>query len=233
MTSSAQYAENIRSGRPGVTIGPYTTGKGVLQNQNGFYNINSKTSGLISQERSGNYFIAVFRMGITETFELGGGIAYADYRLDLRDSESGEELEYRQEGVSIATIAMRSNVYEGDGLIPAFGYQVNLDLNTVSDEFRSKYVSPRITLMTRQAFEHFRFITNFVGRWSGDDGKATGLYSLFLDRGFGKRIRIYVEHYGIVNSGDIRPKFDAGILYLVNKDIQLDFQYGVGPEHQK
>lgn len=221
----AQYAEQIRSGRPGVSIGPFTVGKGVVQNQSGIYFTERHiTQAAMRSIDKGAYGISIFRIGILERFEFGTAVSYKDNRITFSDHDNS----IRTEGINLLSLAGRVNLYEGKGLWPALGFQLNTDLTNISKEFRNSVTTPRFSFITAQSIGKWRIITNWMIRWPGGSS-PTYLISFFTDYGITKEWRIFAEHYATASAGNYQPNFDYGITYLVNRDIQLDLQYSHGP----
>ncbi len=123
-TCFAQHSDVILSDRAANTLHPYTVGKNVIQAQAGFSQFQSK------RNQSLNYYtVGVFssaygktingdlklRYGLTERFEIiGMGGAIID-RNNPYDQPSYSE--------PIFGLGFRANLYEGDGAIPAIGFE--------------------------------------------------------------------------------------------------------------
>lgn len=215
--SSAQYDDKIRSGRPGFQIGPYTVGKGILQNQSGYYYSVREIEAGNLEKSDAQRFISVFRFGILERLELGTALSYKytsnHFRADPNSS-------FNQE-FDFFTMAIRGDIYQGKGLVPAVGAQLNADFDL---EKSASDPTARLTLITAQSHAGFRFITNWVF------SKNTS-YIVFLDYGLSQKWRVFVEYLGWLRNATPRPKIDAGFLYLVNNNVQLDIQGGYGPQN--
>ena len=214
----SQYNETIRTGRPGEAIGPFTVGARVLQIQAGFdYGEGSKNQYLLNRSYTAG---SVFRMGLTEHFELGASLSYLDL-ANLDDEPS--------HGFSSLSINLRNNIYVGKGWIPSVGFQLNMGLPFQSDVFDSEYLRPKITIMTAQRLaKKIGFITNWGAFWNGNDAIPTCFYVLNLSYDITDRWGIYIEHYARINQGDWRAYFDGGGSFLVNNDLQLDLYAGYG-----
>jgi hypothetical protein len=214
----SQYNETIRTGRPGQAIGPFTVGARVFQIQAGLdYAEISKNEYLLSQTLFGG---SVFRMGLTEHFELGASVAYLnDKRYDATTLN----------GIAVLSLAMRNNIYVGKGLIPSVGVQLNIGLPYLSKDYNSEYIRPRITVMTAQRMgSKLGFITNWGGYWNGNDARPIGFYVLNLSYDITAKWSVFIEHFATIINGDWRGNVDGGAAFLVNNDLQLDLSAGYG-----
>ena len=217
-TSYSQYNETIRTGRPGEAIGPFTVGARVFQLQAGFdYGEGSKNQYLLNQSYSAG---SVFRMGLTETFELGAAFAY----LNLANVDGNSS-----SGISALSIRLRNNIYVGKGLIPSIGVQLNFGFPFVSEDYKSEYVHPKITIMTAQRLgKRFGFTTNWGAFWNGNDAIPTAFYVLNLSFDLTDKWGLFVEHYARITEGNWNGYLNGGGSFLVNNDLQLDLYAGYG-----
>lgn len=219
INANAQYGESIRSGRPGQAIGPFTVGAYVFQNQSGYefsnYEINTLQSGKT------NYGESIFRYGLTEHFELGAGISYQNAKSSFNQQEN------TLQGLSGLSFRMRSNVHEGNGLIPSVGYQININLPWESESFKSEIITPKIMVVTGQNLtDKLGLTTNFGIDWSNPSSDPSGFYILNLGYSVNTRFSIFIENYGNFGAPINESKLDGGFAFLANNDLQFDLFLG-------
>jgi hypothetical protein len=217
-----QYNETIRSGRPGQSIGPFTVGKGIFQIQSGVdvYGFNNKTT-----DFEGNGFVhnTVMRYGLAERFEVS---ALVDYRAENFKTTGGET---DLSGLSAFDIGGRYQFFSGEGLVPTLGFQLRFRLPVLSKDYEIDNIAPRFLFVTHQKLsDTFTFVTNFGGSWNGVNSIGTGFYVLNLSFPISGKLGGFVENYGNVSDGNFDTKFDAGLAYLCNNDLQLDVLGGLG-----
>lgn len=222
LTAYGQYNETIRSGRPGQSIGPFTVGKGILQIQSGidFFGMENKDVGY-----SGNGYVynTVVRYGIFERLEISG---LFDYKNEVFKS-SGSETEAT--GLSAFDLGGRYHLYEGSGAIPALGFQMRLRLPLLTGDYKVDNIAPRFALVTGQKLSDvFTLTTNWGGSWSGNNSVGTAFYVVNISFPIAGKWGGFVENYGDVTDGDYDSRFDAGVAYLSNNDLQLDLLGGLG-----
>ena len=217
-----QYGKNIRTGRPGQAIGPFTVGKNVLQLQAGL------TYGWLELEGSNiktNLVDpnAVIRFGILERLEVSAVIGYSS----INQESSGEEQNFQ--GISNAQIGLRYNILNSTGSGPSIGLQSRIRLNTLSGDFdQEKLGNTTILAISQGLGQRFGLTSNLGVTWLGNGGNPFGTYVLNLGVDLSDKVSIFIENYGLWGSGDFDTRFDTGLGYLVNPDLKLDVSAGYG-----
>lgn len=224
-TSFGQYGETIRSGRPGQSIGPFTVGARVFQVQSGVEPSGfdqSKTSMASGQTLAG---VGVVRLGITEQFEVGMGAVYQ------WDEAVVNGLDSSYNGLSAYSLRMRSNIYIGKGLIPTIGWQLNMNLPVLTEAYQIPHVAPKLTMMFSQNLgKGFGLLTNVGAIWGSNGNLPKWFYTCNLNYSISSKYNAFIEPYGFLQDDQWNRKLNAGLAYLVNKDLQLDIS---GAYHQK
>jgi hypothetical protein len=67
--------------------------------------------------------------------------------------------------------------------------------------------------------------------WSGVDGEdyAVGLYTAVIGMSLSEKLSAFAELYGFLpKEGKNDHRWDAGLIYGVNDDLQVDFSTGIG-----
>jgi len=82
----SQYSEQIRTARPGASLGPFTTGKNIFQIQSGITNSNSDFGG--GAELNVWRQFNSLRYGILETFEIRSAFGFNSNEQVLGDQGS-------------------------------------------------------------------------------------------------------------------------------------------------
>lgn len=222
LVSFGQYNETIRSGRPGQSIGPFTVGQGILQIQSGidFYGSENKDFGY-----SGSGFVhnTVIRYGILERLEISGLIDYRNDKFKVNGSESDAS------GMSALDLGGRYELFEGKGAIPTIGFQMRVRLPVLSEDYQIDNIAPRFLFVTGQKLsDTFTLTTNWGGSWNGVNSIGTAVYIINLSFPITDKLGGFVENYGDLTDGDFDSRFDAGLAYLSNNDLQWDILGGLG-----
>jgi hypothetical protein len=217
-----QTSEVIRSSRPGQSFTPYTVGNSVLQIQSGL-NINGFDES-VETDGDGLLFVTLGRFGITETIEVRTEFQLAHDELTLQDMKTTSS------GLSAWSIGMRFNILDPeDTRKPALGFQFDLNLNVASEDYKADYISPKLLLLHSQSLSsRLGLTTNWGVIWNGNDASPRGLYTFALTYALDDKWSLLLENYGEVEDGDFDSRFDTGIGYLLNNDLQLDLGAGYG-----
>lgn len=228
-SAQAQYGETIRSGRPGQAIGPFTAGARVLQFQAGVdyaaYKIDMPFTETMGRTISSDL---VVRYGITERFEMGFGLVYKNDKTTI--SNLFGENSSTDEGISAFSVRVRSNVYVGKGAIPTVGFQFNMALPAVSEDFRPMQVAPKITAMTGQRFgKRVGLTTNWGATWNGKSEVPRAFYVLNLGVDITNFMGVFVEHYADMGKNSWNGSIDGGFAFGITPNLQLDVLGGYGP----
>lgn len=218
----AQSSDLIRSSRPGQSFTPYTVGKGTFQIQSGI-NFNGFEESATT-DGNGLFFIALGRYGISETIEVR-----TEFQIN-RDKvvTAGEDEVFS--GLSAWSIGMRFNILNPEDVKkPALGFQFDLNLNAASSDFKSEYIAPKIILLHSQALSaKLGLTTNWGVAWNGNNASPRGFYTLAFTYALNDQWALLLENYGEVADSDFDTRFDTGIAYLLNNDLQLDLGAGYG-----
>lgn len=227
-SSLAQYSESIVSDRPGQGNSPLTVGKGVIQLQSGFgYN-----SFFYEPYRSPSRFESlsedylqldnVIRLGIFERFELSTNLAYKYLVTNVID-EYGRNWEEITYGPSRASLWGRYHLLKGDKWKPTLGIQSGLNLlrlpnHSMNNTFLTIALNGTINLS-----EKISVLTNIgmTNLWE-DISYVYGFYVLNIGYQIYPKLSLFAETYGELFEDETTNKFDWGIAYLVNKNLQLD-----------
>lgn len=219
----AQSSVIIRSSRPGQSFTPYAVGKEVLQVQTGI-NFNSFDESDSNVDGNGVFLVALGRYGISETIEVR-----TEFQLNRDKIMTGEEKEVFK-GLSAWSIGMRFNILDPvKATKPALGFQFDLNINAANSDFKSEYIAPKLLLLHSQALNHWLGLTtNWGVAWNGNNATPRGFYTLAFTFVLNEKWALLAENYGEVVDNDFDTRFDTGLGYLANNDLQLDLGLGYG-----
>lgn len=211
-----QFAENIRTGRPGQSIGAFALGSKVFQVQSGFTYTSFEDG--FGNERNTYGFNNVFRLGIREKFEVSGVV---NYTIAPENLTTGDRLS----GISNTQIGARYNILEPNGAIPALGIQGRALLKFQQEEFRREEVGARFILAAgNRITDWMSYGVNYGLEWAGNGEGPVQFYTFNLGFSLTDRLGAFVEVYGQIE--DFTASYDGGFSYLVNSDLRLDISAG-------
>ena len=219
--ANGQYAPTIRSGRPGQAIGPFAVGQGVFQVQSGV-DLSHSSSGDQSSDRSvvpG----AVLRYGLSRRFELN---AAAEYR---RDEHSATGMSQVDAGLSRVAVGTRIHLADATEFRPSIGAQIGVRVPTSVSTDPSQHLEPgAMMIASRQVSDRAAVLLNAGVRWTGVDLAPVSVYVLNVGFALSERWSVFAENYGDRSQGDLQTRWDTGIAYVVDENLQLDVYTGIG-----
>jgi hypothetical protein len=220
--ADAQYFETIRSDRPGQSNGPFSVGKNVFQIQSGI-----DFGGFRQQaaSRNGSYAApsAMLRYGLTRVADVNTSFGYR------KDQYSAGDSSWSTNGLSLTAIGARINLYEGRGFAPAIGLQLTLKLPVLSLAYNPAYIAPDILLIVNERIsDRISLLTNFGVNYNGNNAVPRGVYVANLSYSFSSRWGAFIETYGNITSREFENRWDAGLAFFVNNNLQLDAYGGAG-----
>jgi hypothetical protein len=167
------------------------------------------------------------RLGIYERLELQ---LYADGLVHEwhggRDNRTGgSDLEFDA----------RVRLWEQSGWRPATSLDVGVSFPTGSDFATSGGFDPTAEILYAWDFAEAWTLNgnfDFASETQGDDDRSRHFVfrpELALAFAITERWSTFVEYYGAIESrGDDQHSFDAGIIFLVSHEVQIDVNAGVG-----
>lgn len=215
----AQYNKTIRTGRPGQAIGPFTVGKNILQFQQGLEYDNNNTD----QTNSSYMTNHVVRIGITEIIELSALLNYRSDKYSLNDTL------YSSSGLSVIQIGFRVHLSDQKGLRPASGFQARLKMPDVSKTYGAPFIAPiLIYVAVWKLPKSTSIISNYILTYNGYNALPTGKYVLNFGFPIHKNLSGFVENYGQYRGDTFETRFDGGLAWLLNNNVQFDLSAGYG-----
>lgn len=236
--SQAQFNETIRTGRPGQSINPYTTGKGVLQFQQGYvfesakldFDPSSLTFPVENAEGNMSLFENVIRYGIGENIEINAAVNYNWFKHEIEAGRLDSQITGNY--LSAADIGARVHLADNKGLMPDIALQARLGMAQNGDEgdFEIQNVQVTAAFFWQLADKH-GLTVNLIPIIATNDELTTQVnYTLAYGVSITDKIGVFIENYGslyfdaVYNYFD--TYFDAGVSYLVNNNVQLDLLGG-------
>lgn len=214
----AQYAESIRTGRPGQAIGPYVLGANVYQLQTGIdhyfrdYEGNAASSYTMVQN-------SVIRIGFSEKFELNGLVDW-----QMASTKTNGDLK-KEAGLSSTQFGLRFNVLERKGARPGIGVQYRLLLPAESKIYRRAHLGSAIKLATNsKLFGKINVVTNWAAVWTGNKPAPNYNYIFNVSFDITPKLGGFVEMYGELD--EWTTNYDGGLSYLLNDNLMLDVYGG-------
>lgn len=236
--SQGQFNETIRTGRPGQSINPYTTGKGVLQFQQGYIyesaelEIDPSFLTFPVEDIAGNAstFENVIRYGITENVEINAAINYNWFSNDFDFGSLDTQI--TGDYLSVADIGARIHLADNKGLLPDIALQARLGMAQNGDEGDFEIQNVQVTgAFFWQLTDKQGVTVNLIPIIAINDGASSQVnYTLAYGLSITDKLGVFIENYGSLYFDALNDSFDTyfdgGVSYLVNNNVQLDLLGG-------
>lgn len=235
--SQAQLNETIRTGRPGQSINPFTTGKGVLQFQQGYVYDKSETETdpnrliFFDGRSESSTFENVIRYGITERIEINAAIDYKWNYTKPTDLIAAGNQSY----LSTLDIGGRIRATNQDGFWPNAAVQAQLGMGQYFEGGDFTVMDIKITgAFSWDLFQNQGLTLNLIPIINIDGFSSSRVdYTLAYSWSITNKWGVFIENYGTLYFDPITTNFfdtyiDGGFSYLVNNNVQLDVLGGYG-----
>jgi hypothetical protein len=218
----------LQANRPGQTDPPTVLAPGIAHIE----------SGISFEQKGGDEhdtdILTVpeleLRLGVYDRIELQ---LYADGLLhEWRDGRGNRT------GGSDLELEARVRLWGQSAWRPATSLEFGVSFPTGSDFATSGGFDPKVEILYAWDFAEAWTLNgnfDFASETQGDDDRSRHFVfrpELALALAINARWSTFVEYYGIIESrSEDQHSFDAGIIFLVNHELQLDVNAGVGLNH--
>lgn len=215
LSSYSQYAEQIRSGRPGQSIGPYTLGSKVLQMQTGI-NYGEGENNMMKTDFSN--LNSVIRIGILENLELSTLLNYTNTSTKLSSAN------IETTGLNEFQIGGRYALTEKKSLFPAIGIQTRVKLPIESQDFKNNEIGFNSIVATQNSLSKKVSITT---NWIWINRKSSNIFNYTINSSYSidSKWSVFFEIFGNINE-NFDTNFDFGMAFTSNNDVQWDIGFG-------
>ncbi|MBI9058967.1 MAG: transporter [Labilibaculum sp.] len=174
-----------------------------------------------------SYNSTLLRYGLFERVELRMGLEY------LGVSQSFDGMDFDENGFGPISVGAKFFLREEADGLPQLAFLTTLSIpKTGAEVFENKNLGADFRLNGEYTLnEAMSFGANLGVQWSGVEGddSAVGIYTAVIGMNLSEKIGAFAELYGFLPSeGKNDHRWDGGLTYAVNEDLQLDFSTGVG-----
>jgi hypothetical protein len=224
-----QDEDYINPDRPGIADGSKVLGAGHFQIETGMQK-EFRRNGPVSDQRL--FFPTLLRLGLNKDMEVR--VESNTYsRQSISDPENGGD---RSEGSAPISIGAKYQMLGvDDPTQPSLGVIVRVFPASGSGNFRTRHTTGDVRLAADWDFASGWSLNPNVGIAVYEDDQnrvfTAGLLAMTLSYNPSKTLNFFVDT-GMQSpeskNGKSSVIFDAGMAYLVSRDIQLDFSVGTG-----
>ena len=222
LTGYSVFSQTIVTDRPDQTESSSTVNKGSLQIETGILLGFSEDD--FNSERQLLAPTTLFRYGIVEGLEL----RVLSQFESLKDQNTSQKVS----GISDLEIGTKIQFLKKEGINTEIAFLSHLILPTGSKGLTNDSFGTINKLSISHVLSDVMSIGYNVGYDYFGTGKGNLTYSVALGVSITDRFGLYIEPYGnLVEFETHEASFDAGIVYLVKDNVQLDFSFGTGINH--
>lgn len=216
---------SINTDRPGEgTDSPFLVPLGNIQFENGFF-FQYDQPDVGAEIQSFNIPTGLIRYGLLPNLELRLGYGYL-----YQNEDPDNEFEQGIAGFDAISLGAKIFITEQKNLLPQMSLITSFTLpGTGKSQFQSNYLAPTLRLLAGHSVNDWLSITtNFDLNWNDDLTQSILGYAVSFDYSFSDNWGGFTEFYGYLPAtGKNQHLFNAGFLYLITNDFQLDASAGV------
>lgn len=221
---SYSFSQDLVTDRPDQTESSSTVPSASLQIETGMVLENITIDGI--REENIIFPTTLFRYGLLNWVELRVLSQYESYSLE----NESKDLSYA--GFSDIEVGFKIRLLSSESLNTEIAFLSHLIVPTGSEFFSNDDYAT----VNKLAISHIITENIGLGYNLGYDYYGTGsgnfVYSLAFGFGLTPELGAFIEAYGELEDMEYNStNFDTGITYLVENDLQLDFSFGTGIEH--
>lgn len=240
LSASAEAEDAIQTDRPDFVESSNTVGHGVFQLEMGLSHDRTRLDGATETAWSTP---TLLRYGIAETWELR---LETPGHQSLSIDDPANPPSTTERGMADYSLGLKWHQRDGDETAgtASVAWLFHADMPGGTGSFRSRKVRPSVRAVAEWALADDYALGVMPGLVYGADDTDRrywgGIFAVVLGKGFGERLRGFVELSGqelrSTDHGGPVVTFDIGAAWLAGKDIQLDAIYSRGlnrhtPDH--
>lgn len=167
----------------------------------------------------------LFRYGAAKNFELRAGIEHISSKTTIFNNS------YNESGLGPLMAGAKIGLFKEKGSAPETALLLSVTIPFKENSmFQSDYIGGEFRFaMTNSLSNRVSLSYNLGAEFGAGSRGATGIYTAAIGANLIKKLSVFAELYGFLpqkTSPDHR--FDAGLTYLVLKNVQLDASFGFG-----
>ncbi len=171
------------------------------------------------------YNTTLLRYGLIKGLEIRLGMDY------LKNVEQwNENTEFITRGTTPVFISSKIHIAREQGIWPEVAFCAGLGIpKTGAGVFMTSYLAPSLKVIASHTIgSNFSLGYNIVAAWDGETAQPTGIYTVSLGMSVSEGIGIFIENYAYFRKGFFDFRSDAGITWLLKKNLQVDLSGGLG-----
>jgi len=211
--------------RPTQSVSPYLVNKGSFQIESGvvYTNLEDDTD-IMKMWSIGN---TLLRYGIYDNFEVRLSGSFENYSTHVKNTE----IDSSYSGMGPVTAGLKVFIVEEKGIRPEIAIVGSITFRHLGSEyFYPTYSYPTgLLALNHNISKRLSFGYNAGFALNGENADGFFIYTGVLGYKISNRFWSFAEVYGNFDNANFPShKVDAGLTYIIRKNLQLDLSGGLG-----
>lgn len=225
------FPESIETDRPDQTECSSITPPGFFQIETGTQKeFDNDKENKVNTE-STLYNTTLWKYGVTKNFEFRLITEFANDKIKYKSNLDGSDTTISVQGFNPVAVGAKMHLQKARGIIPEISLIAHLELPYFgSDDYKPQYVIPRFRFtFAHDLTERISIGYNLGAEWEDGTSASTMIYTATMGASIIGNLSMFVEAYGFMKeNAPADHRLDAGFVYLLNKNMQVDCSGGIG-----
>ena len=171
------------------------------------------------------YNTTLLRYGLVKGWEIRLGMDY------LKNIERwNDDTQFITRGFTPVFIGSKLHIAREQGIWPEVAFSAGVGVpKTGAGAFMTSYLAPSLKVIASHTIgSNFSLGYNIGAAWNGETAQPTGIYIVSLGMSVSEGIGVFIENYAYFKKGLFDFRSDAGITWLLKKNLQVDLSGGLG-----
>lgn len=217
------YSEPLITDRPDQTESPNVLQKGFLQVETGSFFESFEDKNI--KKENFTYNTTLVRFGLLDNLELRLGWDFTEGKTKI----NGNATNNVTSGFNPLLLGIKTSIAKEKGVFPEIGLLGHLYLPfTASTDYKPENTGVDFRFALAHTLnENSSLSYNLGAAWGNDSPEASFVYTIAYGIGVTEKLGAYAELYGdLPENNKANHLWDAGLTYLISKNIQLDTTIG-------
>ena len=176
------------------------------------------------------YNTTLLRYGLVKGLEIRLGMDY----LKNVERLNGDDTQFITKGFTPVFISSKLHIARERGIWPEVAFSAGVGIpKTGAGAYMTSHLAPSLKVIALHTIgRNFSLGYNIVAAWDGETAKPTGIYTVSLGIALSEDIGVFIENYAYFKKGLFDFRSDAGITWLIKRNLQVDLSGGLGLNHE-
>jgi hypothetical protein len=216
---------DIITDRPTQAESPYIVPKGSFQIESGI--VYTSRNDQTDTKEQWSIATTMLRYGIFNNFEVRVFSSYESTNVYVKETQ----VDSTYSGMGPITAGFKITVAKEKGIRPEIAIVASITFRHLGDKNYSPTYSYPIgkLALSHTLSKRFSLGYNIGFAYSGEDADGFFIYAGYLGFKITNRLWSFIEAYGDFDNGAFpNHKLDAGLTYLIRRNLQIDISGGIG-----